>query len=386
MQSSAIAPPSPRSTGLRLLLAFLIGLLLGPDPFLPGWSQWAVPVGVLTVALLLSIVLDSGIYQSGISSGRMIIDLVPMLLTGGIILMAVGVFLAQLRHPLFIFVVLAVFPFFVGLLGTFIVGSTGTRSLALGTGLAAWLGSGLLFSIPGSSGFPLFWVIPCFGIAALGGLAGRALRVWSLSKPLHLPTMAWAPTRSTLLRLVIAFALGLPTTLWFPFVGLSTPVWWRWEIPVGVLVVAMLLSIALAPGVRQGAIPPVRTLLTYVVVLLFAGVMIAIGVVSTALQGTEASSLGVVVLALIPFSVGLAVAFAVGSRGTWRLALGSALLAWLGAAIVNVIASILDFMAYRSGGDEDITLAFTLVAVVIAFGIAAPGGILGRLLRIWFKT
>jgi len=86
---------------------------------------------------------------------------------------------------------------------------------------------------------------------------------------------------------------------------------------------------------------------------------------------------------LIPFSVGLAVAFAVGSSGTWRLALGSALLGWLGAAIVNVIASILDFIAYRSGGDEDITLAFTLVAVVIAFGIAAPGGILGRRLRIW---
>jgi len=382
MPGSAIAPTSPRSTGLRLFLAFLIGLLLGPNPFLPGWSQWAVPVGVLTVALLLSIVLDSGVRYSGIPTERMIIDLLPMLLTAGIILMTVGVLLGQFRHPLLIFVILAVFPFFVGLLGTFIVGSNGTWTLALGTGLAAWLGSGLLFSIPGYIHFPLFWVIPCFGIAALGGLAGRALRLWSLEKPLHLPAMASTSARPVLIPLLLAFALGLPTTLWFPFVRLPTPVWWRWEVPVGVLVVAMLLSILLAPGVRHGAISPGRTLLSLVVVLLFAGVMIAVGVLNTALQGTGAF-LGIVVLALIPFSVGLAVAFAVGSSGTWRLALGSALLGWLGAAIVNVIASILDFIAYRSGGDEDITLAFTLVAVVIAFGIAAPGGILGRRLRIW---
>ena len=84
---------------------------------------------------------------------------------------------------------------------------------------------------------------------------------------------------------------------------------------------------------------------------------------------------------LIPFSVGLAAAFAVGSTGTWRFGLGSALAAWLGAAIVNVIVSTFDYMAYRNGGDTDITYAFTLVAVAIAFGIAAPGGILGRLLR-----
>ncbi len=93
MPGSAIAPTSPRSTGLRLFLAFLIGLLLGPNPFLPGWSQWAVPVGVLTVALLLSIVLDSGVRYSEIPTERMIIDLLPMLLIAGIILMTVGVLL-----------------------------------------------------------------------------------------------------------------------------------------------------------------------------------------------------------------------------------------------------------------------------------------------------
>src|SRR5690349_12351065 len=106
MQGSTVAPISLPWLGLRLLLAFLIGLLLGPNPFLPGWLQWAVPVAILTIALVVSIVLNSDVRQSGITSGLLLI-----LLIAAIVLAAVGVLLAQLNGPLLIFVVFAVFPF-----------------------------------------------------------------------------------------------------------------------------------------------------------------------------------------------------------------------------------------------------------------------------------
>jgi hypothetical protein len=64
-----------------------------------------------------------------------------------------------------------------------------------------------------------------------------------------------ASSKSTVLRLLIAFVLGLPMGLPYSFISSSPSIaWWRYGVPVAVLVGAMLLSILLDPDVRQGAI------------------------------------------------------------------------------------------------------------------------------------
>ena len=63
-----------------------------------------------------------------------------------------------------------------------------------------------------------------------------------------------------------------------------------------------------------------------------------------------------------------------------------ALLAWLGCAIPIVISAVLFYIAYEKttpGGDGGIALPLTIAYVVIAFVVAAPGGLVGGLLRNW---
>ena len=190
-----------------------------------------------------------------------------------------------------------------------------------------------------------------------------------------------ASSKSTVLRLFIAFVLGLPMGLPYSFISSSPSIaWWRYGVPVAVLVSAMLLSILLDPDVRQGAITPTRTVISLLLVLLLAGLLVGVGVILPTLN--QAFSLLVAVL--IPFSVGLAAVFAVGSSGTWRLALGSALVAWFGSGLFIVIVAILGYIAYEArtpGGDAGIVLPLTIVGVIIGFGLAALGGALGRFLR-----
>jgi hypothetical protein len=140
-----------------------------------------------------------------------------------------------------------------------------------------------------------------------------------------------------LVRLLIAFALGLPTTLIFPFSILSTPSWWRPEIPLAVLLVAMLLSIVRDPQVRAHKVPGVRLAVSVGVAVLVSGtieVFAALGAYQPPSQTPATSAvsgaLAYVGLVLVPLVVGLAAAFTVGSGGTWRLALGIALASWLG--------------------------------------------------------
>src|SRR5712692_8153353 len=62
--------PSARSVSLRLLIAFLLGLPLGPVPTFPEWLQWTMPVVVLIFAMLLSIQLDPNVRQGVITPER----------------------------------------------------------------------------------------------------------------------------------------------------------------------------------------------------------------------------------------------------------------------------------------------------------------------------
>src|SRR2546421_12884099 len=91
-----------------------------------------------------------------------------------------------------------------------------------------------------------------------------------------------ASSKSTVLRLFIAFVLGLPMGLQYFFIFSSPSIaWWRYGVPVAVLVSAMLL----------------------------AGLLVGVGVILPTLN----QGFSLLVAVLIPFSVGLAAVFAVGS-------------------------------------------------------------------------
>ena len=89
---------------------------------------------------------------------------------------------------------------------------------------------------------------------------------------------------------------------------------------------------------------------------------------------------------MLPFAFGLAAAFTIGSSGRLGLAVVGALVAWLGSGIPIVINAVLFYIAYEKttpGGDGGIALPLTIAYVVIAFVVAALGGLVGGLLRNW---
>ncbi len=201
---------------------------------------------------------------------------------------------------------------------------------------------------------------------------------------MHQSGIAPASTGPTCIRLLIAFILGLPIGLMYFFVSSSpSRAWWRSSVPVAVLVGAMLLSILLDPAVRQRVITPIRTFLSLLLVLVLAGLFVGGAVILPSVK----QALSLLVALLIPLAVGLAAVFAVGSSGTWRLALGSALVAWFGSGLHIMIVAITGYITYHAvtpGGDAEIGLPLTIAYVIIGFGLAAFGGMLGKFLRIHF--
>lgn len=185
---------------------------------------------------------------------------------------------------------------------------------------------------------------------------------------------------STPLRLLIAFVLGVLAGLIMLFFPNNTPLlWWMLVIPVAVLFSAMLLSVRLDPAVRQGTIAPLRP----IIALLLFGVIAGAIVVVLAFQ----PALSWIWLIFMPFAVGLAAAFTFGSYNQFGLAVLEALAAWLGSGISIVINAVLSYIAYEKvtpGGDGGIALPATIVYVVIAFAVAALGGLIGGLFRNWF--
>lgn len=181
-------PPTVPATlvHVRLLTAFLLGLPIGPLPVIPLWLQWAAPVVALAAAMLISIQLDVGARQEKMGErARRASQL--MLLVSGIFVVAIAILIGLG----FGFEGLALIPLGVSLAVTFAVGSGGTRQLALGCGLAAWLGvsAHLLaaiaiidFSSESAYGdviivLTAIEVIVGMVIAIPGSLLGRALRV-----------------------------------------------------------------------------------------------------------------------------------------------------------------------------------------------------------------
>lgn len=194
---------------------------------------------------------------------------------------------------------------------------------------------------------------------------------------------------STVQRLLIAFLLGLPVGFVATFTEQSVHapgIYGLWELPVALLIATMLVSIVLDPNVRQGKVPLVRVIVGIIAILLLSAIVIAGEVVLLkALQNPDTNpNLNFVNLVVLPLLVPLAVAFALGSNDGWLLALGTGWLAWLGAGLHFVIIALIDYIIYEQhtpGGDGGIALPLTIAWAGTALLLAAPGSVLGRLLR-----
>jgi len=164
----------------------LLGLPIGPFPVIPLWLEWTAPVVALATAMLISIQLDAGARQEKTGErARRASQL--MLLVSGIFVAAIAILIGLG----FGFEGLALIPLGVSLAVTFAVGSGGTRRLALGCGLAAWLGVSVHllaavaiidFSSESVYGdviivLTVIEVIVGMVIAIPGALLGRVLRV-----------------------------------------------------------------------------------------------------------------------------------------------------------------------------------------------------------------
>lgn len=186
---------------------------------------------------------------------------------------------------------------------------------------------------------------------------------------------------STFTRLFIAFLLGLPTGI-LSYFTLQAPTitWWQSGIPIVILAGAMMLSVLLDANVRQGTVQPVRVVISILAILLLTTIFI---IVTTFLPPLN-QNFGYLVIALVPFSTGLAGTFTVGSTDTWRTALWISLVTWSGTGIPVVIVAILKYLAYERitpGGDGGIVLPLSIAGVAIGFVLAALGGMVGKLVR-----
>jgi hypothetical protein len=180
------------------------------------------------------------------------------------------------------------------------------------------------------------------------------------------------------LRLVVALLLGLQFGL-LAFYQPPSAIWlWVPWLPLIILLAATVASIWFDPRVRHGEINAehmlqglIRFLLTILGPILL--VLIAFFFIR---------SVGALVLALIPLTLGVITAFIlIGNRHT-GLAVICALLAWLGAGVPFLLST---YLTSKQPGNELGSLVFVLLmfGVITGFVFAALGGILGRLLRRW---
>jgi hypothetical protein len=196
MQNPAAPTVSIPSILLRLLIALILGLLVGLTIYINPSSpslQWLmlVPIAVFLVAMLLSIVFDPRVRHGTITPICTAIAILRTLLVIGapiLIILVLGIFVSSFGP-----IVVVVAPLEVSLIAAFTVGSE-TLLLAIGCGLAAWLGVGILLLIsayinskaPGNDFGSLILslivvgVVIGFGFAALGGFLGRLVRRWAL--------------------------------------------------------------------------------------------------------------------------------------------------------------------------------------------------------------
>src|SRR6202165_772136 len=147
MQGSATPATSSLSTPIRLLIAFILGVLAGLvflfNPQTTSFQEWTlvIPAAVLFIAMLLSILFDPAVRQGTIAPLRPIISLLLFVLIASGIVVALEVLPAT--QPAFTGIALGVLPFAFGLAAAFSIGSSGRLGLAVVGALVAWLGSGI---------------------------------------------------------------------------------------------------------------------------------------------------------------------------------------------------------------------------------------------------
>jgi hypothetical protein len=182
---------------------------------------------------------------------------------------------------------------------------------------------------------------------------------------------------SIFIRLLIAFILGLLAGL-SAFINPTYPsLQWLMWLPVAAFPVAMLLSIVFDPRVRQGVITLRRSAMAILWILLVIGAPLLI----IFILGIFVSSLWPIVVVVVPLEVSLVASFVAGSKSV-ELAIGCGLAAWLGMGILLMLSAYLN--SKQPGNDfGSLVLGLVTVGILIGFGFAALGGLLGRLVRRW---
>lgn len=202
-------------------------------------------------------------------------------------------------------------------------------------------------------------------------------------------------TGSILARLFVAFFLGaLAAFLCFP--GLLPQPLSRWWLEVvesrvpllvpalasALLAVVMALSVLRDPVVREHWKSPGRTraIIRTVIVLLLA---IFIAAATGGLLQRVWWLVGIMPYAWVPFCVGIAAAFIVAGSGTWKVAGGAGLVAWLGGGLFLLISVTINL--FLSGTSRMNPLTLFNAWVVASLGNAMLGGLLGKFLRDWTR-
>ena len=203
-----------------------------------------------------------------------------------------------------------------------------------------------------------------------------------------------APTsssRSGGLRLLLAFALGLTSPLFFAPLALQ-PRWWQPAIALAVLLAAAILGAILARG-DSGRSTAGRLFLELAgIVVLIGGLgsaFVFLRLVSVPAVDTEEYRQAffvtqVLTAAFVPVLMGIASALVAQRHPNAIRALGGAELGWLGAYIANLVVALLGpILAPKVSNPSGVGTTVVLVAGVgvIGFALAALGSLMGWGLR-----
>ncbi len=180
-------------------------------------------------------------------------------------------------------------------------------------------------------------------------------------------------TLSLAIRLLVALLLGFQFCL-VVWLNMSSPglAWLVW-VTVAILLCAMLLSVFFAPAVRLGAISSGGVLLAMLKALLGVSLLLLVLILQVFVFP--------LVALLVPLAVGLIAAFTLGG-GNRALSVGVAATNWLG---VGVALIMLASAQSNEPGNDLGGLVFNLIVagVVLGFGLAIVGSLLGRLFYLW---
>jgi hypothetical protein len=183
------------SLRIRLLIAFVLGLLLGTTAFMSASDvllQW-VPLLALLIAMMLSVAFDARVLEERTSTSRIVYGFLLTFIIMAAVYVVVGFLLGIIPlAPLLI-------AFELGMGVAFAVGNE-ERGVSSLSGLVAWFGTAILLVIsaaiqaraPGSDNGALFSLIVIIaviglGVAALGGMPGCFLRTWVMKRVVKSP-------------------------------------------------------------------------------------------------------------------------------------------------------------------------------------------------------